>query len=144
MEFNAGDAFDPDVVQISAVVFAIAYEGNNGDGFVTTVEITAAGQITDAAIDTLEFDPADGHEPVIVSAGGDTFALAYRGPADDGFFSTIQIDSLGQITDTVLDTIEFDTSTCFEPSMTTSGAGLFTITYRGLGNDGHVVTIELE
>ncbi len=45
------------------------------------------------------------------------FAIAYEGEASDGFLKTVEIASNGQITDTVIDTLEFDTSATFTPDI---------------------------
>ena len=104
----------------------------------------ADGQITSSVIDTLEFDPVTGMQPVIASTGSDVFAIAYRGPNNDGFFITLQIDPTGQIGATVLDSLEFDPNTCQEPSMVTVGSAVFAVVYRGNGSDGYIATINLQ
>jgi hypothetical protein len=39
LEFDTGSALDPSVINISGDIYAIAYEGSGGDGFVKTVSI---------------------------------------------------------------------------------------------------------
>jgi len=73
------------------------------------VEITADGLITDTVIDTLELENLKGKEPSIVPTSGDIYAIAYAGDGDDGFLKTVEIAADGLITDTVVDTLEFDT-----------------------------------
>jgi hypothetical protein len=75
------------------------------------VEIAASGNITDTVIDTLEFDILQGMFPRINKLPGDNnnYAIAYQGNGDDGFLKTVEIATNGQITDTVIDTLEFDT-----------------------------------
>ena len=71
--------------------------------------INADGQITDSVIDTLEFDEFKGKTPNIIPISGNVFAIAYAGDGDVGLLKTIVIDTTGQITDTVADTLEFGT-----------------------------------
>ncbi len=107
------------------------------------MEIDTDGQITNSVIDTLEFDTSDGYEPKIISVGGDVFAIAYRGPNDDGFLKTVSIASDGQITDTVIDTLEFDTSDGFEPDIISVSGDIYGIAYRGANSDGFLKTVEI-
>lgn len=145
LEFDPNNCFSPHIVLVNGEIYAVAYQGQNNDGFVTTVQIAADGQITDTLIDSLEFDPNTGITPVIVSAGNGVFAIAYRGVDDDGFFCTVLIDDSGQIGDTIQDSIEFETNSCFDPSMVAMGGGVFAITYRGpTGNRGVVTTVSLQ
>ena len=99
------------------------------------------GQITDTVIDTLEFDTNAGYEPDIIHVAGNVYAIAYRGPSNHGFVKTVQIMNDGQITDTVIDTLEFDTSYGFEPNIIHIGGNVFAIAYRGVDDDGFVKTL---
>ncbi len=143
LEFNT-TAYDPDIVQVSGDTYAVAYEGPGGDGFISTVSIASDGQIANSVIDEFEYDTSQGQEPVMVSLGSNLFAIAYRGPGDDGFFSTVQIDDTGQIGSTVLDILEFDTNNGRQPSIVSVGPNIFAIAYRSQSNDGFVVTISLQ
>ena len=67
--------------------------GGGGDGFLKTIEIATNGQITDTAIDSLEYDITDGITSSIVHISGDVFAIAYQGNGDDGFLATVSISS---------------------------------------------------
>ncbi|MBU2608023.1 MAG: hypothetical protein KKF26_01755, partial [Chloroflexi bacterium] len=86
------------------------------NGVAPTVTVTAnatdsIGQIMDAVIDTLEFDTDTGATPHIVPVSGNVYAIAYQGQGNDGFLKTMEIAASGQITDAVIDTLEFDTNT---------------------------------
>lgn len=54
------------MVHIGGDIYAIAYTGQSGDGFIKTIQITADGQISSATIDALEFDTSDCYEPTII------------------------------------------------------------------------------
>ena len=113
------------------------------DGFVKTVPIDSDGQI-DSVVDTLEFDPTNGYEPDMIQVGGDFYGIAYSGSGNDGFLITIEIDAAGEITDTVIDSLEFDTSYCRYPDMLNVGGGLSAIAYSGPGWDGFLRTASFE
>ena len=92
--FDAVRGISPNIIHVSGNVFAIAYAGFESDGWVCTVEILANGQIGAAVIDTLEFDAADGANPNIIHVSGNVFAVAYKGPDDDGWMCTVDIEKL--------------------------------------------------
>ncbi|MBW2602189.1 MAG: hypothetical protein JRD47_09775, partial [Deltaproteobacteria bacterium] len=47
---------------------------------------------TNTVIDTLEFDTSSGYEPDIIHVDGNVYAIAYRGPSDDGYLKTVEIN----------------------------------------------------
>ncbi|NNG02439.1 MAG: prepilin-type N-terminal cleavage/methylation domain-containing protein [Desulfobacteraceae bacterium] len=144
LEFDAAYCEDPKLINISGDIYAIAYEGQDSDGFVTTVQIAADGTITNATIDTLEFDGINGVSPDIDNIAGDYYAIAYQGENQDGFLTTFTIDSNGAIRDTVIDTYEFDTTYCDNPSMVQMNANMLAIYYTGPSYKGQLVTVTFE
>jgi len=104
-------------VHASGDVYAIAYQGGGSDGFVSTVEIATNGQITDTVIDSLEFDTGNSYTPSIVPISGTIHAIAYLDSGDDGEVRTVEISTTGQITDSVVDLLEYDTSGGDTPNM---------------------------
>ncbi len=61
-------------------------------------QISTSGQITNAPIDTLEFDTVKGKTANIIPISGNVYAIAYSGKGGDGFLKTVQIFTSGQIT----------------------------------------------
>ena len=143
LEFDAQKGNTPNIIPISGDVYAIAYTGNGDDGFLKTFEITANGQITDTAIDTLEFDTQKGNTPSIIPIAGDVYAIAYAGNGDDGFLKTVEIAANGQITDSVIDSLEFDTQKGKTPSIIPISGDVYAIAYAGNGDDGFLKTVEI-
>ena len=143
LEFDTTQGQQPDIIRVSGDIYAIAYRGGSDDGFLKTVEISSAGAITDTVIDTLEFDTANGEEPVIIHVSGDVYAVAYRGGGNDGFLKTVEISSAGAITDTVIDTLEFDTTDGWEPDIIHISGDIYAVAYRGDGDDGFLKTVEI-
>jgi len=141
LEYDTSDGYYPDIIHISGNIYAIAYEGTNYDGFVKTVEISTDGNITDSVIDTLEFDTADGREPKIINVTGDVYAVAYRGTNNDGFLKTVSIAASGQIANSVIDTLEFNTGDSYYPDIFRIAEGIFTIAYRGPSLLGYLKTV---
>jgi hypothetical protein len=145
LEFDPSTGITPHLVNVSGNVYAIVYGGPLGDGFLKTVEVASNGQITDTVIDTLEFDTLDGDNPDIIAVSGDIYAIAYTGVASDGFLKTVEIASNGQITDTIIDTLEFDTLDGHAPRLiqVNDVDGIFAIAYEGDAGDGFLKTVEI-
>ncbi len=143
LEFDAGSGYEPNIIHVSGNVYAIAYRGIDGDGFLKTVEIATNGQITDSVIDSLEFDAGSGYEPNIIHVSGNVYAIAYRGIDDDGFLKTVEIATNGQITDTVIDSLEFDTDYGYEPDIIHVSGNIYAIAHRGAQDDGFLKTVEI-
>ncbi len=141
MEFDTRNCVFPDIISISGNIYAVAYQGQSNDGFIKTVSIAPNGNITNSVIDTLEFDTGNGREPKIINVTGDIYAIAYRGSNNDGFLKTISIASSGQISNTVIDTLEYDKSNGYYPDVIGIAEGIFAIAYRGTSSDGFLKTI---
>jgi len=76
-----------------ALSFLVSTGVTYSDGFLSTVEIAIGGDISDNVIDTFEFDTSYGGEPDMVNVGSDIFAIAYRGPGNDGFLRSLTIEN---------------------------------------------------
>ena len=138
LEFDTANGTNPDIIRAGSDIFAIAYTGSGNDGFIRTVAISAAGQIGNAVLDSLEFDPNSGLEPVMANISGGIMGIAYRGTNDDGYFCTVQIDESGNMGTTPMDILEFDAANGMEPSIVPVAANVFAIAYRGQSNRGTV------
>lgn len=143
VEFDNAKGKTPNIIHISGNVYAIAYAGDGDDGWLITGTITAAGQITDTLIDSLEFDPVKGKTPNIIPISGNVYAIAYAGDLDDGFLITVTIATDGQITDTVIDTLEFDTSQGKTPNIIPISGDVYAIAYAGNADAGSLKTVTI-
>jgi len=142
-EFDAGQVSKPTIVHVSGDVFAIAYGGVDVDGFLVTVEITTAGAIGAAVIDSFEFDAVNCDAPDIIHVSGDVFAIVYQGVDADGWLVTVEITTDGAIGAAVIDTLEFDVTSCTTPDIVHVSGDVFAIVYRGPTNYGYLVTVEI-
>jgi hypothetical protein len=195
LDFDTSKGNTPDIIPVSGDIYAIAYSGDGDDGFLSTVEIAASGNVTDTVIDTLEFDTLKGKWPKIIQVSGDIFAIAYSGdgdtgmlttvkinsngiipnqvdtlefdtsgggwsldiipvsgdiyaiaysgPGGGGFLKTVEIGANGQITNTVIDSLEFDTSVCWDPEIIPTSGDVYAIAYEGPGGGGFLKTVEI-
>jgi len=143
VEFDNAKGKTPNIIHISGNVYAIAYAGDGDDGWLITGTITAAGQITDTLIDSLEFDHVKGKTRNIIPISGNVYAIAYAGDLDDGFLITVTIATDGQITDTVIDTLEFDTSQGKTPNIIPISGDVYAIAYAGNADAGSLKTVTI-
>jgi prepilin-type N-terminal cleavage/methylation domain-containing protein len=91
LEFDTTNGMEPVVMSAGNGIYGIAYRGTGDDGFFSTVQIDAAGQIAGAVTDTLEYDVANGMEPAMIQVGSGVFAVTYRGQSNRGSLATIQL-----------------------------------------------------
>jgi len=143
LEFDADKGKEPDIIHVSGDIYAIAYKGTDDDGFLKTVEISSAGAITDTEIDTLEFDSVKAGRPDIIRVSGDIYAIAYQADGDLGTLKTVEISSAGAITDTVVDTLEFDADKGKEPDIIHVSGDIYAIAYQADGDLGTLKTVEI-
>jgi hypothetical protein len=139
--FDTTACYAPDITPVSGTYYAIVYRGPTNRGYVKTVTIAANGIIGGSAISTLVFDSATAYEPYIVNVINDVFAIAYRSGTNVGYLKTISISGTGIISPTVIDTLIYAASSCFEPRMVYEQVGILAIAFRGTGNDGTLVTV---
>jgi hypothetical protein len=144
LEYDTSNGYEPSIIHVSGNVYAIAYRGSGSDGFLKTVFINANGRIGNSVIDTLEYDTSNGYEPSIIHVSGNVYAIAYRGSGSDGFLKTFTINTNGQIGNSAIDTLEYDTSSGYEPSIINVSGDIYAIAYRGIFDSGHLKTLSVD
>ena len=131
------------IIPVSGDTYAIVYQGDKEDGWLKTVQITSDGQIGNGAIDALEFDKKKATAPDIVNVSGNYFAVSYQGDKNDGWLKTIEIGADGQITDTPIDSLEFDAKDGKSPDIIHISGEVFAIAYTGQGKGGMLKTLKI-
>ncbi|MBA7538170.1 hypothetical protein ES705_30444 [subsurface metagenome] len=101
------------IIHLSGDIYAIAYQGPDSVGWLATVEIDSAGDITDPVVDSQEFDILSGVSPRIIHISGTTYAITYAKAIGTGnkwrlWLKTISIADNGTIGAEV-DSLEHDT-----------------------------------
>ena len=146
-EFDGGRATSSSVVKVDSDTYAIAYTGADHDGFISTFTISSDGT-TITEVDNLEHDTEFGSESHLVKVDSDTYALAYKGPDNDGFISTFTIDSDGNITAVKTQSegnnLEHDTDTGFHNSLVQVDSDTYALAYTGADNDGFISTFTID
>ena len=132
MAHDISVGYEPNIIHVSDDICAIAYRGLDDDGFVKTIEITSNGEITNITLDELEFDTSDGYEPNIIHVSDDIYAIAYIPKTSlEGKILTVEIASNGQITDTVIDELMFESIKCYELDIIHVIGDIYAVAYRG-------------
>lgn len=143
LEFDTGNGQDPDIIHIANDIYAIAYRGVNNDGFVRTVQIDNDGNITNYYIDSLEFDSSDCYTPDITHVADNVYAIAYRGRQSDGYIVTLEINSNGDIANSLISSWEYSTMDAYEPQIINISGNVYAIVYRHILSGGAVITFTI-
>jgi hypothetical protein len=143
LEFDSDKAIDPDIIHLTGTIYAIAYEGDNNDGYLKTINIFTNGQITNSIIDTFIFDNDQGKEPNIIQLSERYYSILYRGSGDIGQLITVRISSDGNITGNIIDSLNLQ-NTCNDPSITHVLEDTYVIGYRGSSDEGYLMTVQIE
>ncbi len=143
-EWDIANGFEARIIKVFDTIYAIASRGSQGDGFIDTVNISNQGTITQAVIDTLEFDTGNAEFPDIIKVNDSVFAIAYRGADTDGFVTTVDISNTGQIGAVVLDTFEFDVINAVDVDILNITKNNFALVYRGKSPaQGTIITLSI-
>jgi len=133
--FDDVEGYGPSIIHVAGEVFAIAYRNTSNLGVVKTFDILSDGSITYTGKEFV-FDDIKCYEPSIINIASDVFAIAYRGPSDNGILKTFNISSDG----TVLSTVSkktFESSDCFDPYIIHHSENYYIIVYSTPQNNPH-------
>ena len=142
--FDSSACYEPDLIHIDGDIYAIAYRGPDDDGWIKTVSIDDAGNIGAAAIDSVEFDGADGARPSVIHVDDDVYAFAYRGPGSDGWIKTYTISAAGDISAAAVDSFEFETGQCVAPRIIHVYDTVYAIVFERALTNGRIITLSIE
>jgi len=142
------------LLQIDSDTYALAYSGEDRDGFITTFTISSDGSsITEVAGSILEHDTNRGAYNSLVHVDSDTYALAYSSWEDVGFISTFTIDSDGVITPIRIQdhtnhasasaNLEHDTNQGKYNSLLQVDSDTYALAYTGQLADGYISTFTI-
>lgn len=143
LEFEIISCAYPTIVHVSGTTYAVVYSDAGNDGILKTFSVSAIGVIGNSVIASLEFESGLGAYCTIVHARDNYFAVAYRGPGNDGFLEIIEISDDGA-TLTEIDEYEFDPGTCYDPRLVKLADNNLMVGYRGAANIGTIATFEVD
>jgi len=144
-KFNK-NCYEPDIVQVSKNIYAIAYVNANGAGVLITVEITPDGvihQINDSYI----FDSINvTNYPDIKLVSNNTYVITYSGTNGGnvkGLLATVEIADDGSITKKVYDKLVYESVSCKFPKIISMVDDIFVVAFEGKNQDGWVVLCKI-
>ena len=131
--------YEPDIIGIANNRYAIVSRNSAFGGFVVTVEVSDAGNITENATtsvcDIFQFETVRCETPKIIKVEGssDIYAVVYRGPGVAPnyylYMATIKIASDGKITKAVVDKKVLDSINSFYPDIVYTDNDFYGVVY---------------
>jgi hypothetical protein len=141
LDIDTGTCYEPSIVHVSGTTYAVAYRGTTNRGYLRTVSIDSAGNIAAAYVDTYTFDTTGAYEPSLLQTSSGVFGIAYRDTANRGKLVTVAIAADGTITQSLIDSLIFDSAAGYTPVILNVTGNIFAIAYRGSVNHGFICTI---
>jgi len=152
-EFESTRCFETDLEYINSFneknYYAIAYRGKTDNGYITTIEVNNSGTITKNVIDSIKFDPSVyGGQPDIefLNVSNNTFAVAYLGPENLGYLTTLKIldnGTISNITDTFPFTSYYNRNLEMEPKIVHVSEEIYGICFKGHAGKGYLITVAM-
>ena len=134
------------LVQVDSDTYALAYEGQDRDGFISTFTISSDGTSI-VRENTLEHDTNAASFNSLVQVDSDTYALAYTSWGEDGFISTFTIDSDGVITavktQSENNNLEYDEERGIYNSLVHVDSDTYALAYTRNDADGYITTFTI-
>jgi len=143
LEFDPSYGFAPKILHVAGAVYAIAYTGPDNDGWIKAVTISADGLTLALAGGSLEFDANDGGFVDIIHVSGDIYAIVYEGVDQDGWIKTVEISADGSAIALAGGSLEFDDTTCDDPTIYHIAGDKYAIVYEAFGYDGTIRTVTI-
>ena len=141
LEHNTHTGMDNSLVRVSDDTYVLAYRGHGNDGWITTFTIPADGSsITE--VESLEHDKVTGIDNSLVRMNDDTYALAYKGPQNDGWITTFTISADGSSI-TEVESLEHDNEAGSSNSLLRVGDDTYALAYSSYHSDGFIKTFTI-
>mgnify|MGYP001187980012 CR=1 FL=1 len=141
LEHDSVNGFDNSLVRVDDDTYALAYRNDDDGGYIKTFTIPADGSIITEAF-SLKHDSDRGMHNSLVRVDDDTYALAYRSDANDGFIKTFTIPADGSnITQAF--SLGHDLHYNADNSLVRVDDDTYALAYRGPGHDGFIKTFTI-
>jgi len=167
IEHDEERGMENSLVQVDSDTYALAYEGKDRDGFISTFTISSSGVITPIQIQNhantseeddvanIEHDEDRASHNSLVQVVSDTYALAYTSHGEDGFISTFTISSSGAITPIQIQNhantseeddvanLEHEENRAIHNSLVQVDSDTYALAYTGIDADGFISTFTI-
>ena len=141
-EHNTSDGTHHSAVMVDSDTYLVAYASTSNMGKISTNTISAAGTITETNIIKLEHETTKATYNSLVQVDSNTYALAYTGPADDGFIQTFTVPSDGSAITEVAN-LEHNGSDATHNSLVHVDSTTYALAYASTGNMGKIDTFTI-
>ncbi|ENO12211.1 Protein containing DUF1628 [Thermoplasmatales archaeon SCGC AB-539-C06] len=143
VDFSDAFGFNPHIIEFKNFVYAVVHIEQGKAGILKTVYIgPTGGDIRDEIYNSklqFESDANNTKEPRITNIYNNTFAIVYSSSNNDnGYLCTAYIMDNGTVGQTVNDTINFDTVSCYEPDIIDLPGEICAIV-QGCKNDSGII-----
>ena len=147
LTFESSGGYEPSIVQVSGVYYAIAYRyasGTTNKGYLKTVTISATGTIASSKGPTT-FESSGGFEPKIINTSGSIFGILYIDSSNYLRLKTINIASNGVIGSSIISSAyaDPDYDTCSWPDIIKISNTVFACVYTANANYPDLTTINI-
>ncbi|MBA7495365.1 hypothetical protein ES702_05947 [subsurface metagenome] len=142
-DFEGVNCGEPEICEVAPNVFVVVYVNTNSDGKIVTIGIDDQGQIAEPLLDSWVFDAGYIRNPDVLKIASNIFAFFYGDFVWDGWVKTIGISDLGSITESIIDFLNFETSTAYYINAAHFTGNIYAAAYHDGDNDGWVTTIEI-
>lgn len=130
------------IVNISGTMYAIAYQGADSDGWISTIVIANDGTIADAVTAKGEFEPTLASYMRMIHIYGNIYGICCAGEGNDGYIKTVTISDAGAIS-SVIDSLEFDAVKAVFPHMVRVGGSTYAVVYQDTSSYGVMKTFTI-
>ena len=141
LEFETTRCLYPRIVHVVGDIYAIAFTGDGGHGWITTVSVDSAGAIPAAVEDSLDFAATGAYDIDFCKVANGVFAVVYRDNVNDGQIKTISINASGTISVAGMDTFEFEAGAAYDPKIIKVASNVFAVAYMPASVEGKVITV---
>jgi hypothetical protein len=138
--YNTSNNYEPRIINTSGDYYAVAYRGPSNKGYLQILQIAASGTITNSQVSLYNFTLTC-YEPSLINVSGNYYGIAYRNSSNVGYLTTLKIDTLGVITQSVISNQNFSGTAAYTPEIQNTASGIFGIVYRGASNRGYISTL---
>lgn len=133
------------ILNLSDGKCAIAYASATATKKVTTISIAGNGTIADIAGGPVTITSTSVWTDLgFCRTVDNAFAVAWQDSNEDGWITSILIDSDGVMTDPGKADLEYDGVVAYDPYIIAIGLGLCAMVYRGTGQDGYICTFKID
>jgi hypothetical protein len=142
--FDDWNCFNPDIVHVVNDTYAIAYKGNDSQGYLKTIEIANNGTIHDTVIDSHIFESINASDnPDIIHIADNIFSIVYKSNTN-GIITTVEISDTGYISNMNIDSLLFEDNLCNLPDVIHMKDDIYLIAYESDQQDGYVTVINIK